>query len=57
MNFMMEIVHNNYIRIILSSLSFTFLSSLPSVIREERTAQLSVYDLVFILLISNAVQL
>ena len=58
MNFMMEIVHNNYIRIILSSVAVYFFIILAiRLFGKKELAQLSVYDLVFILLISNAVQL
>ena len=57
MNFMMEIVHNNYIRIIFSSVTVYFFIILAiRLFGKKELAQLSVYDLVFILLISNAVQ-
>jgi len=57
MNFMMDIVHNNYIRIILSSVAVYFFIILAiRLFGKKELAQLSVYDLVFILLISNAVQ-
>jgi uncharacterized membrane protein YcaP (DUF421 family) len=56
-NFMMDIFHNNYIRIILSSVAVYFFIILAiRLFGKKELAQLSVYDLVFILLISNAVQ-
>jgi uncharacterized membrane protein YcaP (DUF421 family) len=54
---MMDIFQNNYIRIIFSSVAiylFIILAIRP--FGKKELAQLSVYDLVFILLISNAVQ-
>ena len=57
MKFMMEIFHNNYIRIIFSSVTVYFFIILAiRLFGKKELAQLSVYDLVFILLISNAVQ-
>jgi uncharacterized membrane protein YcaP (DUF421 family) len=54
---MMEIIHNNYIRIIFSSVAVYFFIILAiRLFGKKELAQLSVYDLVFILLISNAVQ-
>ena len=54
---MMEIFNNNYIRIILSSVAVYFFIILAiRLFGKKELAQLSVYDLVFILLISNAVQ-
>jgi uncharacterized membrane protein YcaP (DUF421 family) len=57
MNFMIELFQNNYIRIILSSVAVYFFIILGiRLFGKKELAQLSVYDLVFILLISNAVQ-
>ena len=57
MNFMMDIFQNNYIRIIFSSVAVYFFIILAiRLFGKKELAQLSVYDLVFILLISNAVQ-
>jgi uncharacterized membrane protein YcaP (DUF421 family) len=57
MNFMMDILQNNYIRIILSSVAvYLFIILAIRLFGKKELAQLSVYDLVFILLISNAVQ-
>jgi uncharacterized membrane protein YcaP (DUF421 family) len=54
---MMDILQNNYIRIILSSVAVYFFIILAiRLFGKKELAQLSVYDLVFILLISNAVQ-
>jgi uncharacterized membrane protein YcaP (DUF421 family) len=54
---MMEIFSNNYIRIILSSVAvYLFIILSIRLFGKKELAQLSVYDLVFILLISNAVQ-
>jgi uncharacterized membrane protein YcaP (DUF421 family) len=56
-NFMMDILQNNYIRIIFSSVAVYFFIILAiRLFGKKELAQLSVYDLVFILLISNAVQ-
>jgi uncharacterized membrane protein YcaP (DUF421 family) len=50
-------IHNNYIRIIFSSVAVYFFIILAiRLFGKKELAQLSVYDLVFILLISNAVQ-
>jgi uncharacterized membrane protein YcaP (DUF421 family) len=57
MNFVMDMFHNNYIRIILSSVAvYCFIILAIRLFGKKELAQLSVYDLVFILLISNAVQ-
>jgi uncharacterized membrane protein YcaP (DUF421 family) len=57
MNFMMDIFQNNYIRIIFSSVTvYFFIIVAIRLFGKKELAQLSVYDLVFILLISNAVQ-
>jgi uncharacterized membrane protein YcaP (DUF421 family) len=54
---MMEIFHNSYVRIILSSIAVYFFIILAiRLFGKKELAQLSVYDLVFILLISNSVQ-
>ena len=54
---MMDILQNNYIRIILSSVAvYLFIILAIRIFGKKELAQLSVYDLVFILLISNAVQ-
>jgi uncharacterized membrane protein YcaP (DUF421 family) len=54
---MMYILQNNYIRIIFSSVAVYFFIILAiRLFGKKELAQLSVYDLVFILLISNAVQ-
>lgn len=54
---MMDIIQNNYIRIIISSVAvYLFIILAIRLFGKKELAQLSVYDLVFILLISNAVQ-
>ncbi|MHB8137113.1 MAG: DUF421 domain-containing protein [Smithellaceae bacterium] len=54
---MMDALQNNYIRIIISSVAVYFFIILAiRLFGKKELAQLSVYDLVFILLISNAVQ-
>jgi uncharacterized membrane protein YcaP (DUF421 family) len=54
---MIELFQNNYIRIIFSSVAVYFFIILAiRLFGKKELAQLSVYDLVFILLISNAVQ-
>jgi uncharacterized membrane protein YcaP (DUF421 family) len=54
---MMDILQNNYIRIIFSSVAvYLFIILAIRLFGKKELAQLSVYDLVFILLISNAVQ-
>ena len=54
---MMDIIQNNYIRIIISSIAvYLFIILAIRLFGKKELAQLSVYDLVFILLISNAVQ-
>jgi uncharacterized membrane protein YcaP (DUF421 family) len=56
-NFMMDILQNSYIRIVFSSVAVYFFIILAiRLFGKKELAQLSVYDLVFILLISNAVQ-
>ena len=53
----MDILQNNYIRIVFTSISVYFFIILAiRLFGKKELAQLSVYDLVFILLISNAVQ-
>ncbi len=53
----MEILNNPYIRIILSSaVVYFFIVFALRLFGRKELAQLSVFDLVFILLISNAVQ-
>ena len=53
----MDILQNNYFRIIFSSIAVYFFIILAiRLFGKKELAQLSVYDLVFILLISNAVQ-
>ena len=53
----MEILNNPYFRIILSSISvYLFIILCLRIFGRKELAQLSVFDLVFILLISNAVQ-
>ena len=53
----MEILNNLYIRIILSSaIIYLFIILCLRIFGRKELAQLSVFDLVFILLISNAVQ-
>jgi len=53
----MDVLQNNYIRIIISSVAVYFFIILAiRLFGKKELAQLSVYDLVFILLISNAVQ-
>jgi uncharacterized membrane protein YcaP (DUF421 family) len=52
----MDILQNNYLRIIFSSVCVYFFIILAiRLFGKKELAQLSVYDLVFILLISNAV--
>lgn len=54
---MMDILQNNYIRIVFSSVAvYIFIILAIRLFGKKELAQLSVYDLVFILLISNAVQ-
>ena len=54
---MMDVLQHNYIRIIFSSVAVYFFIILAiRLFGKKELAQLSVYDLVFILLISNAVQ-
>ena len=54
---MIELFQNNYIRIIFSSVAvYLFIILAIRLFGKKELAQLSVYDLVFILLISNAVQ-
>lgn len=54
---MIDVLQNNYIRIILSSVAvYLFIILAIRIFGKKELAQLSVYDLVFILLISNAVQ-
>src|SRR4030042_739166 len=54
---MMEILQNNYVQIIFSSVAVYFFIILAiRLFGKKELAQLAVYDLVFILLISNAVQ-
>ena len=54
---MIDILQNNYIQIIFSSVAVYFFIILAiRLFGKKELAQLSVYDLVFILLISNAVQ-
>ena len=53
----MDILQSNYIRIIFSSVAvYLFIILAIRLFGKKELAQLSVYDLVFILLISNAVQ-
>jgi uncharacterized membrane protein YcaP (DUF421 family) len=53
----MEIIHNPYLRIVLSSIIiYLFIIIAIRLFGKKELAQLSVIDLVFILLISNAVQ-
>ncbi len=53
----MEFIHNPYVRIILSSIIiYLFIIVAIRLFGKKELAQLSVIDLVFILLISNAVQ-
>ena len=53
----MEIFHNTYLRIILSSIAvYLFIIIAIRFFGKKELSQLSVFDLVFILLISNAVQ-
>ena len=53
----MEIFQNSYVHIILSSVAvYLFIILAIRLFGKKELAQLSVYDLVFILLISNAVQ-
>src|SRR4030043_1843974 len=54
---MIELFHNNYIQICVMSVAVYFFIILAiRLFGKKELAQLSVYDLVFILLISNAVQ-
>jgi uncharacterized membrane protein YcaP (DUF421 family) len=54
---MMDLLHNSYIRIVFSSIAvYLFLILAIRLFGKKELAQLSVFDLVFILLISNAVQ-
>ena len=54
---MNELLHNNYISIVISTLAvYLFIVVALRIFRKKELAQLSVVDLVFILLISNAVQ-
>ena len=54
---MVDILQNNYVRIIFSSVAvYLFIILAIRLFGKKELAQLSVYDLVFILLISNAVQ-
>ena len=54
---MMELLNNNYVRIIGSTLAvYVFIVVAIRLFGKKELAQLSVVDLVFILLISNAVQ-
>ena len=54
---MMEIFQNSYVHIILSSIAvYLFIILAIRLFGKKELSQLSVYDLVFILLISNAVQ-
>jgi uncharacterized membrane protein YcaP (DUF421 family) len=53
----MEIIHNIYLRIMMSSVMvYIFIIVMIRIFGKKELAQLSVYDLVFILLISNSVQ-
>ena len=53
----MDFIHNHYLRIIVSSiLIYLFIIAAIRLFGKKELAQLSVFDLVFILLISNAVQ-
>jgi uncharacterized membrane protein YcaP (DUF421 family) len=53
----MEIIHNSYVRIVASSIIiYLFIIVAIRLFGKKELAQLSVIDLVFILLISNAVQ-
>ena len=53
----MELLENNYVRIILSTIAvYLFLIIAIRLFGKKELAQLSVFDLVFILLISNVVQ-
>ncbi|MDP4290043.1 MAG: DUF421 domain-containing protein [Bacteroidota bacterium] len=53
----MELLGNNYVRIILSTITvYLFLIVAIRLFGKKELAQLSVFDLVFILLISNVVQ-
>ena len=57
MKFVMEIFQNSYVHIILISVAvYLFIILAIRLFGKKEMAQLSVYDLVFILLISNAVQ-
>jgi uncharacterized membrane protein YcaP (DUF421 family) len=53
----MDLLHNSYLRIIFSSIAvYIFIVLMIRLFGKKELAQLSVFDLVFILLISNAVQ-
>jgi uncharacterized membrane protein YcaP (DUF421 family) len=53
----MEILNNSYIRIVLSSIAvYLFIVAAIRIFGKKELTQLSVIDLVFVLLISNAVQ-
>jgi uncharacterized membrane protein YcaP (DUF421 family) len=53
----MEFIHNAYLRIIASSvIIYIFIIVMIRIFGKKELAQLSVFDLVFILLISNSVQ-
>ena len=53
----MELLNNSYIRIVLSSITvYLFIVAAIRIFGKKELTQLSVIDLVFILLISNAVQ-
>ena len=53
----MDLLHNSYVRIVFSSIIvYLFLILAIRLFGKKELAQLSVFDLVFILLISNAVQ-
>jgi uncharacterized membrane protein YcaP (DUF421 family) len=54
---MTDLIHNGYVRIVVSSIAvYLFLILAIRLFGKKELAQLSVFDLVFILLISNAVQ-
>jgi uncharacterized membrane protein YcaP (DUF421 family) len=53
----MEFIHNPYLRIVVSTvIIYIFIIVMIRIFGKKELAQLSVFDLVFILLISNAVQ-
>ena len=53
----MELIHNGYVQIILSSIAvYIFIIAAIRLFGKKELSQLSVIDLVFILLISNSVQ-